>query len=577
MNQGLKIFIVSFLLLYVSNIWSFTLQRTSSDVPIKWERANITYNINIENSLSLTDTEVTNLFNSAINEWQGTPTINVNYTTANESINQNDIYFSDNSLLFSGSAVLGVTRNIFNDSTGEIVESDIVIRNNIFLNNDVNSSFYLGNVITHELGHSIGLAHSNELFATMFYSVNRGQYSLSHDDEHGHKFLYSNNTTSISGTVSGSDDIYPVFGATVKLISSLRGKVVASTISNTDGTFEFKDLDLNDVYYIYISPTSFLSPLPAYYASVRSDFCSGFVSYRSGFYESCNASRRGRPQGIKLTSSNQNVSLGNVTIKCQQDVPLNYFDTKSTSGFDLTESMLSPGDSVVGFFTGQELASGATDTYQIDLSSYNVSSSNLYLDVSLVSHDLYSQAAYSLKIESPVASSIFTDTIDSDGNPYLNIKGEFPLDSSTGINNVFTISIDSKSIDDYLLSSSFIGADSIFPELSNLGSDRALYQLIVQIKEKQGLADVLFDSFTYDLSRDNSLCMQGEKTYSVRATAATSTTEETELTESSSAVACGSIDIDGSGSGGGPFQIVLGFLIVMLMKMTPWQKQSRRV
>jgi len=341
---------------------------------------------------------------------------------------------------------------------------------------------------------------------------------------------------------------------------------VASALSELNGEFHFKDIESDDVYYIYVEPTKYISPLPSVYAGIRNDFCPGFVSYQGGFYETCDARRRGKPQGIKIDSVQKKVDVGVVSIKCHQELPLGYFDSKQSAGFNITNNELVPGESIVGFFSEEEVNQNSEDTFHIDLSHYDASAGDLYLDVSVIAHELYSKSSYEVEVESPVSFETFRDSVDEDGNPRLNVGGVFPLDASNSLNNSFTIKVIPKSIDDFLMTSSFVGLNSLFPEFENLGSDKAIYQLIVQIKRRQGLNYILHDHYDYSTSTDNSSCMQGEKAFSIRTPASTI---ENELTsEESSAVACGSINLNGGsgpGSGRALVQVLLVFLLVTLL------------
>jgi len=125
---------------------SFSIQRTTENKFVKWRSSFVSYNINIDNKLSLSDDTIKSIFESSFSEWSEGPVLTKTYSTSAEQVNSNDIYFEDDSLFFSGSSVLAVTKNTYNESTGEIVESDIIIRNNIFLNNDSSSQYFLGNI-----------------------------------------------------------------------------------------------------------------------------------------------------------------------------------------------------------------------------------------------------------------------------------------------------------------------------------------------------------------------------------------------------------------------------------------------
>jgi predicted Zn-dependent protease len=572
----MKFFFISLLLIIFENTFSFSGQKTSTGTQVKWKDLNssIRFNVDTSNSSGISENAIKASINSTLNSWTSSlrPSVSINYTSDSDVDGENDIRFSSNSLFFGGSSVLAVTQNTFNADNGRILESDIVIKNSVFLSENTSSQYYIGNIVSHEFGHSLGLSHSTNLFSTMFYKLTKGQHTSEEDDRIGLKNIYTqslSNEGSIRGTIAGGSSVTPVFGATVKLISSNNGKVLSSTLSDENGFFSFDGLEIKDVYYIYVEPTKLLSTIADYYSNTRSDYCSGFASYEGSFYETCNSERRGKPQGIKLSSTGEIVNLGTITIKCGMDVPVNYFSSRGGSGYDLGDKS-TPGDSMVGFFTNQDVQSGEADEINFDLSNYSVTRSDLYLDVKLVYHDLYSESAYEMEVTSPVTTETVMPSIDVDGNPKLNMSGKYSLDNVNQFNNVFTIKISPKLMSDYLLSSTFSTTDDVLPDYSNLKSNRAFYQVIVNVVKKVGSDYELYEHYPYLNNKDNSTCMQATKTYGVKAEGTIINTESTVvenlLDSDSSAVACGSVAfVDGSGPGPGSWQIILGFLLSLML------------
>jgi predicted Zn-dependent protease len=208
------------------------------------------------------------------------------YPTVSANDKKSAIYFASNSTDSSwiSTDVIGVTQVWYDLNSGEISNSDIVLNDKTYtftLNPKDTSSngtkkVYLGNTITHELGHSIGLSHSGVLKSSMLYVENKDQAHLSCDDIVGSSSLYTNqeNRGSIQGKVL-SPQGNPVFGAHVLAISLNRGNILAAGITNPDGTFKIQSLEPG-AYSILVEPYfAGNSSLPSYFSSLNTKICSG--------------------------------------------------------------------------------------------------------------------------------------------------------------------------------------------------------------------------------------------------------------------------------------------------------------
>ena len=102
--------------------------------------------------------------------------------------NANVILFQDTKWVYKGiDNTLAKTTVTFNDDTGEILDADIEINhaNNNFTISDMVIEYDLEAVLTHEMGHLIGLDHTPDVSATMFAGYEPGsndQRTLEEDD-----------------------------------------------------------------------------------------------------------------------------------------------------------------------------------------------------------------------------------------------------------------------------------------------------------------------------------------------------------------------------------------------------------
>ncbi len=102
--------------------------------------------------------------------------------------NANVIVFRDDGWPHAGASnTLAFTTVTFDVATGEIFDADIEVNTaqNVFTTTDTDVRYDLESVLTHELGHAVGLAHASDAAATMNASYDKGSIAfrtLSSDD-----------------------------------------------------------------------------------------------------------------------------------------------------------------------------------------------------------------------------------------------------------------------------------------------------------------------------------------------------------------------------------------------------------
>ena len=542
-------------LLYSLSGLSHQSSMTANQNSLKWNYTNVPLRI-MNTSSSLASSTV--LIDQAIAEWNAASAFQMQRT----STGKNQIIFSDNFSKY-GSAVLGVTEVSY--STAGVINSAT-----IFLNEDnynftatpgmaYGNTIYLKDVVTHELGHFVGLAHSEVLNSTMFYQNYPGQAELAADDKAGIRSKYDTGYGKISGHVQGGNHI-GILGVHVQAISRRSGEAV-SGVSDEKGYFEISGLDLEDTYYLYTTNLKNLDSLPSYLSNIQTEFCP--TAFVSSFFAQCGRENDGTAQGISLSSLQSEVDVGSVSINCSLRIKQDYVYEKLQSVFSNLEIFnysLEPQmeKTHVGFFKPSELSTTVfkgSDKLSIDLSGY-ADSANKYLKLRLISQSLGNAVEYSMTVtkNDTLVSGPYQKTWNSEGTYHLDLQATQALSTNVG-ENKFAIEIKAKSLTN-------TGSTYSVPDFLKFGSIQNLPYLLVMSIETIG--GPVIDTGS-NLS-DNSSCLDAPFTYAVAKSKATTNESSSSAGQAAAGVAaCGTIEPPSSGPGSGPgsflILIVAGFFL----------------
>lgn len=462
-----------------------------------------------------------------------------------------------------GSSVVGVTEINYN-SAGVIQKAVVKINNNApwsaSKNAQKNFKLYLGDVLSHELGHFIGLNHSEVLSSTMFYESFAGQHLLAADDIAGAKSLYGSNWGRIRGRVMGGEYV-PVLGAQVKAISRNTGEAI-STVSDESGDFSIQGLELNDSYYLYISPTVRVNDLPPYYANTQSNFCP--TVYKGGFFTACGIDDSGSAQSISLSANRMNVDVGVVSISCSLRSSPSYAESKLESDTEPLMFWDSYSENVVektqiGYFS--KLATWSNwDKFKLDLRGINPA--NKFLKLNLVAHMFGNPLSYEMKIS--IDGQEITTVGISEDPLTLTLKNDleyllpFHIDSSM---NEIEVHIRAQAVGEVLL-------NKIFPAISEFVNPNTQYPylLIAALAENRSgkIVNLVND---LQLLSDNLSCLDAPFTYQVAKNDVTDNERNINRKQDGlEALSCGTTELPppSSGPGSGPMSLALGFLLSLL-------------
>ena len=542
--------LVLFTLLYSLSALSYQSSVTDNQNQIKWNYTNVPVRI-INTASSLPSSTV--IIDQAIAQWNAATTFQIKRTSSGK----NQIVFLEDFSRY-GSAVLGVTEVSY--ATSGVINSATIYLNEQNYNFKATpgmshgSTVYLKDVVTHELGHFVGLAHSEVLNSTMFYQNYPGQSELGADDKSGIRSKYDTGYGKIYGHVKGGSHI-GILGVHVQAISRSSGEAVAG-ITDENGYFEISGLDLEDTYYLYTSNLKNLDSLPSYLANIQTEFCpSAFVS---SFFSQCGRENDGIAQGISLNSIQNEVDVGTVSINCSLRIKEDYVYEKLQSSFSNLEIFnysLTPQmeKTHVGFFNPKELSEKifkGSDKLSIDLSGYP-SAANKYLKLRVISQPLGNAVEYSMTVtkNGSTVSGPYLKTWDPEGLYHLDLEA-LELLSENEDENKFVIEIKAKKLNNS-------NAVYSIPDFFKFGSTQNLPYLLVMSVET--LSGPVVDTGS-NLS-DNSSCLDAPFTYAVAKSKATSNESSSNSDQAAAVATCATIDPPSSGPGPGPGQF-LGLLVV---------------
>lgn len=469
----------------------------------------------------------------------------------------------DNSFDRYGPGVVGITEMSYSKE-GQIQKAIIRLNNNTNLSSSraahVFGGIYLGDVLSHEIGHMVGLGHSEVLESTMYFESFPGQQSLAMDDIAGVRSLYSSGHGVISGTVMGGNQV-PVLGAQVKAISRLSGEAV-SAVSDENGKFFITGLDLNDSYYLYVSPTVKVNDLPPYYANTQNNFCPG--SYKGGFFTACGVEEAGQAQAITLTHSRKSVDVGVVSISCELRSSPDYARSKVEEDmepvliWDSFSETVNERNQIGYFFKTPEWSKW--DKFRIDLRNIPNQSADKKLRIGLINYSFGNLLEYELKVfqdEMEITSvgmreNLVTQTYSN------NIFVEIPLDYLMS-QNEYTVHIRARSlVSDCFETDGYCGR-WVYPAVSLLTrNDQYPYLLTMGLYAS---GQPLFN--TEQQLSDNVSCLQGPFTYAVERNIVHN--EDEPMKKAAEQMSCGTIEPpSNSPPHQGLMSLCLGFMLACL-------------
>jgi len=242
-------------------------QRTAGQHPLRWADTLVRFVIQSEGAPGITDgsdqtavrtgfsawdssenflqlAEDTDSVQRARTDWRSDDVHLVTWDTTNES-----------GFFGAGSGLVAATPVEFDPATGAILDADVILDGTRSWSTTLEpGKFDVQAVVTHEVGHFLGLDHSAVHRATMNPAVKESetwQRSLETDDRAGATALYGVHAGAVlSGSVQRADGT-PISGAHV--VAERQGVPVAAGLSDVEGRFRIQGLP-GGTYVVYAEP-----------------------------------------------------------------------------------------------------------------------------------------------------------------------------------------------------------------------------------------------------------------------------------------------------------------------------------
>lgn len=556
-----------------------TSNKSDSGQELFWPSNSLNIRIN-NNSKSLSGASAQSILQNSLNQWNPHSNAKIYLNGASN----NNLIFSQNADIF-GPGVVGVTQITYGTS-GNITQADIILneKNYTFTtipSDTLGSTVYLGDVLTHELGHFVGLSHSEVLESTMFYSAFRGQATTSEDDKSGVRAKYDGSPHVIQGRVAGGQNI-GVFGVHVIAFSAVDGTVQSSTITEENGSFILTGLQPDKTYYLYTTPLKSGGSISYEYRSVQSNFCPG--KFLGSFFQGCSEQDQGLPQPIHLAYG-ETEDVGTISIKCSTSVPVDYFAGKIESPKENFEIF----SHNAGNSLNQQSMMGVVLSSEIPLTSYQKVDEIIadYTDLSLsgLNSPFLKIGLNVTQIGSPLDMHIVVTRQDgvktflpTEPTRFmsrdLSIPDNIPLEDASTLMPIFdfsknislssTLSNNKFKIEVYARKMRSLDQIMTFPVISEFVSTKDWpYLLTMSIGAMSGLSEgYLVEDRA---SSDNRSCLDAPFTYSVKKSQNMASASSSGKNEAESA-SCGTIiePPSNNGQGGMMMTILFGFSLAVI-------------
>lgn len=315
-----------------------------STLTLFWNTNQLTWQLNSWGSGDIDDGSHVPAIEHAFQSWEDGPYGSIRFTRGADTPS-NDILENSHLVLFDeinangyfpvGAGIIGVTPIAYFVSSGRIIDADILLNGRDYVwSTDLSAGTYdVQAIVSHEVGHFIGLDHSPSMGCTMWPYADPQQSRqrfLSSDDHAGAAAVQPNGNGAVLFGRILKQNGNPAAGAMVGAVRANSGELAGTALANANGNWRIAGLSGDD-YWVYAKPLEGamsalnLSTGHVVEADIGADFYGGQLA----------------PTSYSLASAGS-LNLGNLNLPDDADLTI-------TNGV-ATES--APGDTVNVLLTG---------------------------------------------------------------------------------------------------------------------------------------------------------------------------------------------------------------------------------
>ncbi len=232
---------------------------------LTWSSATLSWNLHAAGSADIADGSHAVAVQKAFDAWEGVAGSRVAFTRGPDLATGPDgsghvVMFDESNetgYFPPNTGIVALTPISYELGSGAILDADVIFnaRDYAWSTDGAPGTFDVQDVLTHEIGHFIGLDHAPGVSGTMWPYVAMNQWlhrSLSLDDRGGAIAVAETGAqTRLSGVIRRSGN--PVAGAMVCAVNADDGRLAGAVLSAVDGSWVLKGAPIGN-YFVYASP-----------------------------------------------------------------------------------------------------------------------------------------------------------------------------------------------------------------------------------------------------------------------------------------------------------------------------------